>query len=399
MGLRSVNIGYSEEAIDESAIQQIRLGNNLTRPSFVELEAAELVIETIKSVEMVKFTKNGSTAVTAAVKLARAYTNRTIVARCSQHPFFSYDDWFISSTPVDRGIPNETKEQIKTFDYNQIESLKKLIEDFPNQIACVVLEPANSECPGKSKSTAICEGRSACTNFAACNNNNFLKEVEYLCKQNGIVFILDEMISGFRWELGGAQSFYDVTPDLCTFGKAMANGFSVACVGGKREIMQLGSIESIGSERVFLLSTTHGAEMSSLGAFIGTLKFIKEHNVIDHLWNYGNELIRNINEISREFGIESHFKAFGFGCSPYYATLGPEGQVSLDFRTLFQQEMIKSGVLMPWISIAYRHNSLTMEQTYEALVKSLRVYSHALEGNVNYFLEGDSIKPVFRKLN
>jgi glutamate-1-semialdehyde 2,1-aminomutase len=135
MALRAVNVGYAEEEIDEAAIRQIRNGNNLTRASVIELEAAELLVSLIDSVEMVKFTKNGSTSVSAAVKLARAYTGREIVARCVEHPFFSYDDWFIGSTPITRGIPRETIANTKLFHYNDIASLEALVEQHPQQIA------------------------------------------------------------------------------------------------------------------------------------------------------------------------------------------------------------------------------------------------------------------------
>ena len=124
MGLRSVNIGYSEKSINKAAIQAIQKGNNLTRPSVIELKAAELFTSIIRNADMVKFTKNGSTAVTAAVKLSRAYTGKDIVLRCAQHPFFSYDDWFIGSTKVPRGVTSETKKLTKLFNYNDIESLK-----------------------------------------------------------------------------------------------------------------------------------------------------------------------------------------------------------------------------------------------------------------------------------
>src|SRR3990172_10174638 len=147
MALRAVNIGYAEDQIDAAAIEQIKNGNNLTRPSNIELEAAELMIEIIDSIDMVKFTKNGSTSVSAAVKLARAYTGRELVARCADHPFFSYDDWFIGSTPITRGIPQDTVEKTKLFRYNDIASLEELIYRYPEKLACVVLEPASTEEP------------------------------------------------------------------------------------------------------------------------------------------------------------------------------------------------------------------------------------------------------------
>ncbi len=236
MALRAVAVGYAEDEIDQAAFTQIRKGNNLTRPSLIELEAAELLVNLIDGVDMVKFTKNGSTAVSAAVKLARAYTGRTLIARCAEQPFFSYDDWFIGSTPIKRGIPENIINQTKMFHYNKLSSLIKLIEQYPDQIACVVLEPSSTEHPAPS---------------ATVPGENFLHDVQRLCKKHGIVFILDEMISGFRWDIKGAQHYYSIEADLCTFGKAMANGFAVAAVAGKREIMELGSMNLPGESAYF----------------------------------------------------------------------------------------------------------------------------------------------------
>lgn len=377
MALRAVNIGYAEEKIDAAAIRQIENGNNLTRPSLIELEAAELLVELIDSVDMVKFTKNGSTSVSAAVKLARAYTERELVARCAEHPFFSYDDWFIGSTPLTRGVPKDAIEKTKLFHYDDIASLEKLIARYPGQFACVVLEPVTTEEP----------------------QGDFLRQVQELCRKNGIVFILDEMITGFRWHMKGAQHIYGVVPDLCTFGKAMANGFSVSCIAGRRELMELGSIETEGQERVFLLSTTHGAEMSGLGAFVATVDFMRRHQVVEHLWDYGRKLIAMMQRCAEAHGIAHSFKVGGISCSPYYLTQDLTGNNSLALRTLFSQEMIRNGVLMPWIALSYRHGDAELTATEHAVDQAFTVYRKALEEGVEKYLEGPAIKPVFRKYN
>jgi glutamate-1-semialdehyde 2,1-aminomutase len=399
MGLRAVNLGYAESEIDEAVVKQIRNGTNLTRPSLIELEAAELLIDLIDSVDMVKFTKNGSTAVSAAVKLARAFTGRDLIARCAEQPFFSYDDWFISSTPITRGIPQETIGKTKTFRYNDISSLESLIEQYPDELACVILEPASVECPSLGTDTTGCCGLQNCSRKYSASSNNYLQQVQALCKKHGIVFVLDEMITGFRWDLKGAQYMYGVKPDLCTFGKAMANGYALACVAGRREIMELGSIEFEGQERVFLLSTTHGAEMGSLGAFVANVKFMQENNVTKHLWNYGSELICLMNRKASEYGIGASFKVGGIACSPYYATLNSDGINSLELRTLFSQEMINHGVFMPWIALAYRHTDEEFELTERALDATFKVYARAISEGVDKYLVGPAIKPVFRKFN
>jgi glutamate-1-semialdehyde 2,1-aminomutase len=377
MALRAVNVGYAEDEINAAAIRQIQNGNNLTRASLIELEAAELLVELIDSVDMVKFTKNGSTSVSAAVKLARAYTGKEMVARCAEHPFFSYDDWFIGSTPLTRGIPRDSIEKTKTFRFNDIASLETVLRQHPGQFACVVLEPAATEEP----------------------KDGFLQRVQELCRKNGIVLILDEMITGFRWHMKGAQHVYDVKPDLCTFGKAMANGFSVSCVAGRREIMELGSIEVEGRERVFLLSTTHGAEMSGLGAFVATMDFMQRNRVVEHLWDYGRKLTTMMTRQADAHGVGHSFKVGGAVCSPYYVTQDQSGANSLALRTLFAQEMIRNGVLIPWIALSYRHGDEELAITERAIDRTFSIYSRALDEGVEKYLKGPVIKPVFRKHN
>jgi glutamate-1-semialdehyde 2,1-aminomutase len=207
------------------------------------------------------------------------------------------------------------------------------------------------------------------------------------------------MITGFMWHLKGAQYYYGVEPDLCTFGKAMANGFSVAAIAGKREIMQQGSIEFQGTERLFMLSTTHGAEMSGLGAFVETMRFMRENNVVEYLWDYGSKLVSLMNSVAKKFDLEKNFVAGGINCSPYYLTFDKKGQNSLGLRTLFSQEMIKNGVLMPWTAISYAHGEDELKLTKKALENTFEIYKRAVDEGFEKYLIGGVIKPVFRKYN
>ncbi len=376
MGLRSVTLGYGYAPVNEAAYAQMLKGNNFTRPSYLETETAEKLVSLIKGMEMCKFGKNGSTVTTAAVKLARAYTGRDMVARCAEHSFFSYDDWFIGSTDMNNGVPEAIKNLTVQFNYNNIESLKTLFDKHPNQIACVILEPATHIEP----------------------KDNFLQKVKDECRKNGAVFILDEMITGFRWHLNGAQAYYGVEPDLCTFGKGIANGFSVAALLGKREIMNLGSIYGE-HERVFLISTTHGAENLSLAACMKTLEIYEKGKVVDHVWRQGTSIVSGINKAAEAAGLTGFIEVAGLPCSPIILCRDKDKQISMEFRTLFLQETIKRGILAPYIALSYSHTDEDIKNTVDAIQDSMKVYKAALENGVENYLIGRAVKPVFRKYN
>ena len=385
MGLRSVNIGYGYKPIADAAYQEILKGNNLTRASETELFAAEKLCSLISSAEMVKFAKHGSTVTTAAVKLARAYTGKKLIAVCAEQPFFSFDDWFIGSTVMNKGVPEEISSLTVKFNFNQIQTLQKLFDEHPGEIACVIMEPCTTVAPCAS---------------ATQPGENFLHEVQRLCHKHGVVFILDEMISGFRWHLNGAQKYFNITPDISTFGKAMANGFAVAALTGKKEIMIIGGILEEGAERVFLTSTTHGAEMGTLGAFLKTVEILENENVIEHFWSYGKKLMDGFNSIATQLGIENHFYFEGFPCSPSYTAKDKNGNASLAFRTLFSREMIKRKILMPWVALCFMHKDSELHMTLEKGREALEAYKRALEEGPEKYLEGSNIiKPVFRKYN
>lgn len=377
MGLRSVILGHAYEPVIEAVHSYLALGSNFTRPHPIEVEVAELLVDIIPSAQMVKFAKNGSDVTTAAVKLARAFTGRALVARCQEHPFFSVDDWFIGDTPCNAGVPEAIQRMTKRFSYNNISSLAALFEQYPGQIACVILEPATTEPP----------------------KDGFLHEVQELCRKNGAVLIFDEIITGFRWHPRGAQTLFSVTPDLSTFGKALANGFSVSALVGRRDIMELGGLHH-SKERVFLLSTTHGGEVHALAAAKATVSIIKNEGVVKYIWKIGGMLIRGLQEIIEESGIENFVKAGGYPCSPYLMFLDGKGKVSMPFRTLFLQETIRHGVLMPYIAPSFSHTETDVAVTLDACRKALEMVRRAIEeGTTDGLLIGPPVKPVFRRYN
>jgi glutamate-1-semialdehyde 2,1-aminomutase len=376
MGLRSVTLGHAYPEVTKAAEEAMRNGTNFTRPSPLEVECAEEFLGIIDGADMVKFTKDGSTATTAAITLARAVTGRDKVALCIDHPFFSYNGWSMGTTPVDAGIPESEKALTLTFHYNDIESVKALFHAHPGEIAAMILEPTRGEDPA----------------------DGFLHELRRLCTDNGTLLVLDEMITGFRWHLGGGQTYFGVVPDLSTFGKAIANGFSVSALAGKREFMERGGLRH-DKERVFLLSTTHGAETHGLAAAIATMRVYQREPVIEHLWKIGERLALGFTEATREAGLEDYVHVVGKPCSLAFATKGPDGEPSQAYRSLFLQETIARGVLIPSLVVSYSHTADDIDRTVDAVRGALEVYGQAMNDGAERYLVGRPSKIVYRRYN
>ena len=376
MGLRAVTLGHAFKPVVEAAHRQMLLGDNFTRPAPIEVACAERLLELLDGPEMVKFAKNGSDVTTAAVKLARAYTGRNMVAVCGDHPFFSVDDWFIGSTEMAAGIPQVVRDLTVKFRYNDIESVHTLFTQYPDRIACLVMEPERTELP----------------------RNGFLRQVQEACRANGALFILDEIITGFRVHLQGAQKLHGVTPDLATFGKGMGNGFSVSALVGRREVMRLGGLDHE-RERVFLLSNTFGAENHCLAAALATMEVYTREGVVAHLYRQGEQLARGINRIVEENGLQGYFGVEGRPSNLVFFTRDQERRPSQAFRALFMQELAKRGVLAPSFVISFSHTDEDVARTLDAVADSLVIYRKALAEGVDKYLVGRPVKPVNRKYN
>jgi len=376
-GVRSITLGHGCKPVCDAVYEAALNGTNFTRPSEIELRAAEKMLEVIPRADMVKFGKNGSDAVTGAVKIARSYTGREMVAVCADHPFYSVDDWFIGTTAMNSGIPQWALQQTVKFKYNDLESVRALFEKYPNQIACLVTEPETLEAP----------------------KPNFLHDLQDLCHAHGAIMILDETITGFRWHVGGAQHVYDFTPDLSTFGKAMANGFSVAALCGKREYMRLLGIEHTDRERCFALSLTHGAETSGLAACIATIEAYHHCDVVGTMVKRGTQLREGVTHAIQRAGVEKHFQVMGRPQLLFFATLDNTGQRSQLFRTLFMQEMLKRGIIAPSFVVNAAHHPTDIEYTISAVAESLEIYKRALDEGIEKYLTSRPVQPVFRKFN
>lgn len=383
MGLSSVSLGHAYESVIEAVKDELSKGVNFQRPSYIEKEMAETFLKLIPQHDRIKFSKNGSTATTSAVKLARAYTGRSLVALPEDHPFYSYDDWFIAKTQCSRGVPNETKALTITYDSCNIASLQELFKKYPNQIAAVITEPEKPHCSNCS---------------CAISTKNYLEETINLTKENGAIFILDEMVSGFKIDFPGAISKYNLSPDLTTWGKGIANGFSFCALTGKKEIMDLGGIKNIGEEKVFLTSTTHGGETHSIRAGIKTIEEFKKNDVISHNHRIGNLIIKKTEKIIKSLKIDSFINVIPCPWRVVFSFNNKDNESCNGHKTYFMQEMIKQGILFQGIFVpCFSHFDEEVILFEAAFKKAALNYKKILDLGYKDFLMGEPIKPVFRK--
>lgn len=377
MGLTSVCIGHGYEPVAQAVSDAAFQGTNFQRPAAIELEAAKLFLETVESGDMVKFAKNGSTVTTAAVKLARAFTGRNRVAIAKEHNFFSFDDWFISTTPCDLGIPAQVRSMTATFSYNNYASVEALLADNNHDIACLIMEPVKFDPPV----------------------DNFLHKVAALCKDRGVVFIMDEMISGFKWDIRGAHNFYGVKADLATWGKGIANGFSACALTGRADIMELGGIRREGDDKLFLISTTHGAETTGLAAMVATIQAFKQNDMIASNWARGEALKLRLEQVVAKRGLGKALQLLGYPCLFMLACRNAAGEADDAFRTLMLQEMIARGVLFQGMFYpTWSHQQAEMDHLVMAFDEACAIYRKAIDaGTTSQLLIGRAAKPVFRK--
>ncbi len=366
MALGPIILGHNYPAVTEAAIRQIRDGTIFSLPHPLEVEVAELLVEVIPCAEMVRFAKNGSDATSGAVRLARAYTGRDIIACCGYH---GWQDWYIGTTTRNKGVPKAVKELTIPFEYNDIEGLKRIFAKHPGQVAAVIMEPVGVIEP----------------------HAGYLQQVQDLTQREGALLIFDEIITGFRLALGGAQHYFGVTPDLACFGKGMANGYPIAAVVGRREIMRL-------FDEVFF-SFTFGGETVSLVAALATINEIREKNVVGHLWEQGEKLKGGYNVLAREFGVERYTECIGFPPRTVIEFKNDAGDESLVLKSLFQQECLKRGVLFSGShNVCYSHSNADIDHTLLTYSAAMRILADAVKsGDAVERLEGEPVQVVFRR--
>ena len=350
-GLLPVILGYCDQDIDYAIREQLNRGISFSLATSLEVKLGKKLKQLIPSAEQVRFSKNGSDTTTAAIRLARFLTKRDRIVVCGYH---GWHDWFIGSTSMNKGVPNQVNELTHTIKYNSLIDVEKIFSKYPDQIAAVIMEPANYEKPKEF----------------------YLKEVKRIIKKNKALLIFDEMCTGFRFSLGGAQSYFNVIPDLSCFGKSMGNGMPIAALVGKKTYMQ--HIDKI------FFSGTFGGETLSLIAALAVIEKMEKNFVINYLWRYGKNLKVKVNKLLKKYKLNNFIKLKGYDPWILLDFLDYKSYTKFQIMTLFKSLMIKNGVLISNShNICFAHNNANLKTILNAYKMSFSKISEILrKGNL-----------------
>jgi len=362
MGIGPISLGYCYPAVDQAIQEQLASGITFSLMHPLEVEVAELIRSVVPGAEMVRFSKTGADVTSAAVRIARAYTGRSGVLCCGYH---GWHDWYIAVTDRSAGIPAPLRDMSYTFNYNNLQSVMDSLDD---DTACVILEPAVFEAPAE----------------------NFLQKLKNMCRENGTLLIFDEMWTGFRLAVGGAQEYFRVTADLACFSKAVANGMPLSILTGRREYMQL-------LERDVFFFTTFGGEALSLAAAKATIHEIETKNVPQFLSRQGKKVKHGYNALASELDME-YTRCHGFDCRTIVTFDAGAGD-PLEMKSLVQQELIRRGILWSGFhTMSFSHSDEDIFRTLQAYREVLPLLKKAVaSGNITKFLRGKPVEPVFRR--
>jgi glutamate-1-semialdehyde 2,1-aminomutase len=363
MAVGPLVLGYGYPAVDEAVRAQLEEGVVFSLMHPLEVEVAELIRDVVPCAEMVRYGKSGAEVCSAAIRVARAVTGRSKVLCCGYH---GWHDWYIAVTDRAAGIPAVARELTYTVDYNDIAGLAASIDD---QTACVILEPTTFVAPAPG----------------------YLQAVKELCEKHGALLIFDEMWTGFRMAVGGAQEYFGVTPHLATFSKAVANGMPLAVITGLAEYMKV-------LEKDVFFFTTFGGEALSLAAARATLHELRTHDVPRALARSGVRLREGYNAITAELDIP-YTRCIGFDCRSMITFQQDNEQQPLHMKTLLQQELLRHGVLWSGFhNLSFSHTEADVSHVLAAYKQALPVLRDAVaRGDVAARLKGEPVEPVFRR--
>lgn len=378
-GILAIILGYSDEVVDTAVIEQIHKGSIYSINHELEVELAEELVATIPSAEMVRYAKGGGDACTIAVRIARGVTRRDRVLFCGYH---GWHDWYIAANlardgsldehlfpgiePI--GVPAALKGTALPFRYGDLDLLEHLLKTHQDQVACIIMEPMRSELPPEG----------------------FLQGVRDLADRHGVILIFDEVSSGFRSAVGGAQEFLGVTPDMTALAKAMSNGYVMGAVVGRRDVMEPAG-------RMFI-SSSYWSDTVGLVAALTTIRELKRRNGPAHFARIGRLLHDGLNAALVNTGLSATCSGLDHAPSLHWNLGDPETEKKAS--TLFMQELSKRGILTyPHLNINCSHTEEDVERTVAAAEETFGIIKEGLDhGTLDDLLEAELQSELFRRL-
>jgi len=335
-------LGYVEPEINDAVKAQMDKGFCFSLVQPVQNELEERLINTLPCGEQAIIVKTGSDATNAAVRAARAFTGRDVIARCGYH---GWGDWCVENHG---GVPQAVVELTKEFAYGDIADLERVFAENPNQVACVIITPV-----GHPLAAPVVPPPPG-----------YLEKVKEITHKNGAVLIFDEIRTGFRVAMGGAQERYGVTPDLATVGKAMANGYAIAALVGKREVLSV-------YEKDAFLSSTFFPNSLEMVAAMKCMDILEREKVQDAIWERGTRFLERLGKIVEESGVP--VTKSGIPPMPFL-TFDRVDDHYRERRTEFYTQCIRRGLFVQ----PYHHWYIAYRHTQEDLDRALTVVEEAL---------------------
>lgn len=364
MGVGPLILGYCHPSVDAAIQRQLARGITFSLVHPLEVEVATSLRQVVPHADGIRFSKTGCDVTSAAVRVARAFTRRDRVLCCGYH---GWHDWYVGTTSRHAGVPEVIRQLTSTFTYNDLDSVTRQLDE---EVACVILEPILFEQP----------------------RAGFLQELRRACDRVGALLIFDEMWTGFRLALGGAQQVFDVRADLACFSKAVANGMPLSVLTGRADVMRLLD------EEVFFF-TTFGGEALSLAAAQATLEELRGSDALGQIAARGAELQDAYNGLAERHGL-GFTRCVGPSSRSLVAFDGSAGD-PLVFKSLLQQELLRHGVLWTGFhNLALAHDSAAVSHVIGAYDRALGALASAWRrGSVRDELRGTPVRPVFRKIS
>jgi len=366
--LGPIVLGHDYPAITEAVTAQVHEGTTFSLPHPLQVEVAERFRELVPCAEMVRFAKNGNDVTTLAAKLARAHTGRGIVATQGYH---GWSDTWMGASPLHRGIPEAVRGTTVQFEYNDVESLEGIFDAHPDDVAAVVTTPVNLAPP----------------------EDDFLERVHEITEREDALLVFDEVLTGFRFAVGGAQEYFDVVPDLACFAKGMANGYPISAIAGRRDVMR--GLEADD----FFFSTTYAGETVSLAATEACLSVLDDEPVIEHLFTQGTKLREGYNDLAAAHDLDDRTRCRGYPPRSGAFFRDEHGNADAGLKSLFVQECLRRGVLFAGTHLPnYGHTDDDVERTLTVYDEAMGVLADAVAADaVTECLDGEPIGATLRQ--